>query len=131
MRTHTQTHIHTQNKQRVKASSVKSKSPDLGCGGFLLGVQVCDDTGDAEGPSEAQQVGQVAEGAAQQDGPSERLVHGAPDGRRALRVLWRLAEEQPDYWQLSVQHQTLGNLLGNTRLLATCEVTPDSWQLAR
>lgn len=46
---------------------------------FSGGVQVCHDAGDAEWPSEAQQVGQVAERAAEQDGTAKSPIHGAPD----------------------------------------------------
>lgn len=54
---------------------------------LLVRVQVFHNAVDAERPSEAQQVGQVAEGAAEQDGTAERAIHGAPDGRGALGVL--------------------------------------------
>lgn len=47
------------------------------CG--VLRVQVSHDAIDAERPSEAQQVGHVAEGAAEQDGTAKGPIHGAPD----------------------------------------------------
>lgn len=50
-------------------------------------VQVGHDAGDAQRPGKTQQVGQVAESTAEQDGPAEGPVHRAPDGRRAIRVL--------------------------------------------
>jgi len=51
---------------------------------------VLHDAGDAERPGEAQQVGQVAEGAAEQDGTAKRSIHGAPDRRGVVRILRRL-----------------------------------------
>ena len=49
-----------------------------------------DDTGDAQRPGETQQVGQVAEGTAQENGPAESTVHGLPDGGDLRRVVCRL-----------------------------------------
>lgn len=54
---------------------------------LLVGVQVFHNAVDAERPGETQQVGQVAEGAAEQDGTAKGAIHGAPDGRGALGVL--------------------------------------------
>lgn len=54
--------------------------------GFLR-VQESHNAVDAERPSEAQQVGHVAEGAAEQDGAAKGAVHGAPDRRGAPGVL--------------------------------------------
>lgn len=62
----------------------------VGRAGVVVLLQELDDAGDAERPGEAQQVGQVAEGAAEQDGPAEGSVHGAPDGRGAVGILRRL-----------------------------------------
>lgn len=59
-----------------------------------VSVQVLDDAGDAERPGEAQQVSQVAEGAAEQDGTAERSIHGAPDGRGSIRILSCLRGER-------------------------------------
>lgn len=59
-------------------------------------LQVLYDARDAERPGEAQQVGQVAEGAAEQDGTTERSVHGAPDRRGAVRILWCLLTVSED-----------------------------------
>lgn len=56
--------------------------------------QVLHNAGDAERPSKAQQVGQIAEGAAEQDRAAERPVHGAPDGRSAVRVFCSLCERR-------------------------------------
>lgn len=53
-------------------------------------IQVANDAVDAERPGEPQQVGQVPEGAAEQDRPAEGSVHGAPDGRRSVRIFARL-----------------------------------------
>lgn len=62
--------------------------------GVVASVQVLDDAGDAERPRESQQIGQVTEGAAEQDGAAERSVHGAPDGGGAVGVLSRLCRER-------------------------------------
>ncbi len=46
---------------------------------LTVSLQVLNNARDAERPSETQQVRQVAEGAAEQDGTTKRSIHGAPD----------------------------------------------------
>lgn len=62
----------------------------------IVSLQVLYDARDAERPSEAQQVSQVAEGAAEQDGTTERSIHGAPDRWGTIRILSCLCGETVD-----------------------------------
>lgn len=50
-------------------------------------LHVLYDARDAERPDKAQQIGQVTESAAEQDGTTKRSVHGEPDWRGSIRVL--------------------------------------------
>lgn len=52
-----------------------------------LFVEMFNDAIDAERPSEAQQISQVTEGTAEEDGSAKRPVHRSPDGWSLLWVL--------------------------------------------
>lgn len=47
---------------------------------LILRVQVLYNSRNAEWSGKTKEVGNVAEGAAEEDGPAERTVHGPPDG---------------------------------------------------
>lgn len=69
-----------------------------------LRVQVSHNAVDAERPSEAQQVGHVPEGAAEQDGTAKGAIHGAPDRWGASGVLDGLRGWRARSWMCVREH---------------------------